>query len=90
VVIYFLNNFYLAFKSSYKDVLSSKIYIGSVFGRIFDDFALKGYTVFLPKYLENHYGIPQYRVHLYMCKSLFIFVTGIFDLSLVELGLGLI
>jgi predicted MFS family arabinose efflux permease len=22
--------------------------------------------VFLPKYLENHYGIPQYNVHLYM------------------------
>uniref|UniRef100_A0A914DX70 Solute carrier organic anion transporter family member n=1 Tax=Acrobeloides nanus TaxID=290746 RepID=A0A914DX70_9BILA len=64
------------FKSSYRDVLSSKIYIGSVFGRIFDDFALKGYTVFLPKYLENHYGIPQYRVHLYMSAF------GVFGLAL--------
>jgi len=22
--------------------------------------------VFLPKFLENHYGIPQYQVHIYM------------------------
>lgn len=42
--------------------------MGSVIGRVTDVMAFKGYMVFLPKYLENHYGIPQYRVHLYMGK----------------------
>lgn len=40
--------------------------MGAVIGRVMDVMAFKGYMVFLPKYLENHYGIPQYRVHLYM------------------------
>ncbi|PIC19679.1 hypothetical protein B9Z55_025143 [Caenorhabditis nigoni] len=54
------------FGRSVKSVLSTKIYIGSVLGRVCDILAFKGYIVFLPKYLENHFGIPQYLVHRYM------------------------
>jgi len=50
------------FLKSYQGVLNSKVYIGTVIGRILDVLAFKGYLVFLPKYLENHYGIPQYKV----------------------------
>lgn len=52
--------------SSYHDVFKSKVYFGSVCGRVLDVLAIKGYMVFLPKYLENHFGIPQYQVHMYM------------------------
>ncbi|CAL2050927.1 unnamed protein product [Caenorhabditis brenneri] len=54
------------FARSCKAVLSTKIYLGSVMGRVCDILAFKGYIVFLPKYLENHFGIPQYLVHRYM------------------------
>lgn len=71
------SNYYLKLYSilemfaSYKRVVSSKVYSGSVFGRVCDILAIKGYMVFLPKYLENHFGIPQYEVHMYMGKNLF-------------------
>ncbi|KAH7696397.1 Protein F47E1.2, partial [Aphelenchoides avenae] len=55
-----------AFLTSYREVLKSKVYSGAVVARVLDVLAYKGYMVFLPKYLENHYGIPQYKVHLYM------------------------
>ncbi|CAD5229482.1 unnamed protein product [Bursaphelenchus okinawaensis] len=51
---------------SYKVVLKCKVYTGTVAGRVMDILAIKGYMVFLPKYLENHFGIPQYQVHMYM------------------------
>ncbi|CAD5234353.1 unnamed protein product [Bursaphelenchus xylophilus] len=51
---------------SYRDVVKSKVYTGTVAGRVMDILAIKGYMVFLPKYLENHFGIPQYQVHMYM------------------------
>ncbi|CAB3399717.1 unnamed protein product [Caenorhabditis bovis] len=54
------------FLKSCKAVLSTKLYVGSVVGRICDILAFKGYIVFLPKYLENHFGIPQYLVYRYM------------------------
>ncbi|CAI5455795.1 unnamed protein product [Caenorhabditis angaria] len=54
------------FLKSCKSVLSIKLYMGSVLGRICDILAFKGYIVFLPKYLENHFGIPQFLVHRYM------------------------
>uniref|UniRef100_A0A183CTU8 SO1C1 n=1 Tax=Globodera pallida TaxID=36090 RepID=A0A183CTU8_GLOPA len=55
-----------AFLRSYSAVLSSKVYVGASIARVLDIFAFKGYFVFLPKFLENHYGIPQYRVHLFI------------------------
>ena len=41
---------------SYNDVVKSKVYIGSVVGRVMDVLAFKGYMTFLPKFLENHFG----------------------------------
>uniref|UniRef100_A0A914CLE7 Solute carrier organic anion transporter family member n=1 Tax=Acrobeloides nanus TaxID=290746 RepID=A0A914CLE7_9BILA len=73
-----------AFLKSYKDVVGSKIYVGTVIGRILDVLAFKGYVVFLPKYLENHYGIPQYRVQLYMAAF------GVFGFALGTITGGLI
>uniref|UniRef100_A0A1I7WPV4 Solute carrier organic anion transporter family member n=1 Tax=Heterorhabditis bacteriophora TaxID=37862 RepID=A0A1I7WPV4_HETBA len=64
------------FMKSYKEVLQTKIFIGSVLGRICDILAFKGYIVFLPKYLENHFGIPQYLVHRYMA------MFGVFGFAL--------
>ncbi|KAK0400467.1 hypothetical protein QR680_015261 [Steinernema hermaphroditum] len=71
------------FRKSYYEVLKSKVYIGSVAGRVLDIFAFKGYMVFLPKYLENHYGIPQYKVHLYMAAF------GVFGFALGTVAGGL-
>uniref|UniRef100_A0A0N4ZK40 Solute carrier organic anion transporter family member n=1 Tax=Parastrongyloides trichosuri TaxID=131310 RepID=A0A0N4ZK40_PARTI len=66
------------FLGSYKEVLNSKVYLGSVAGRVCDILAFKGYMVFLPKYLESHYGIPQYQVHQYMAAfGVFGFALGI-------------
>ncbi|MFH4973688.1 hypothetical protein AB6A40_000397 [Gnathostoma spinigerum] len=42
-------------------LLHSKIFVGSVIARLLDQFAFRGYTSFVPKYLEYHYGIPQFR-----------------------------
>ncbi|TKR72326.1 hypothetical protein L596_019795 [Steinernema carpocapsae] len=71
------------FRKSYAEVLSSKVYLGSVAGRVLDILAFKGYMVFLPKYLENHYGIPQYKVHLYMAAF------GVFGFALGTVAGGL-
>lgn len=46
--------------------LKSQIYLGSLLGRLFDAFAFKGFFVFQPKYLEHHYGLPQYKASFYM------------------------
>uniref|UniRef100_A0A1I8C1V5 Kazal-like domain-containing protein n=1 Tax=Meloidogyne hapla TaxID=6305 RepID=A0A1I8C1V5_MELHA len=54
------------FLRSYGAVLNSRVYVGASIARVLDVLAFKGYMVFLPKFLENHYGIPQYQVHIYM------------------------
>ncbi|CAJ0955370.1 unnamed protein product, partial [Mesorhabditis belari] len=65
------------FLKEYKEVLGTKIYRGAVVGRICDILAFKGYMTFLPKYLENHFGIPQYMVHRYMAMfGVFGFACG--------------
>ncbi|KAI6205710.1 hypothetical protein M3Y94_00823200 [Aphelenchoides besseyi] len=65
------------FAQSYKEVLQSRVYTSSVIGRVMDVLAFKGYLVFLPKYLENHFGIPQYRVHSLMAMfGVFGFACG--------------
>lgn len=64
------------FVRTYKGVLGTEIYVGSVLGRICDILAFKGYIVFLPKYLENHFGIPQFKVHRYMA------IFGVFGFAL--------
>ncbi|GMT34863.1 hypothetical protein PFISCL1PPCAC_26160 [Pristionchus fissidentatus] len=64
------------FVATYRSVLTSKIYVYSATGRILDIMAFKGYIVFLPKYLENHFGIPRYLVHRYMA------IFGVFGFAL--------
>ncbi|GMT02863.1 hypothetical protein PENTCL1PPCAC_25037 [Pristionchus entomophagus] len=64
------------FGSTYRSVLTSKIYVYSATGRILDIMAFKGYIVFLPKYLENHFGIARYLVHRYMA------IFGVFGFAL--------
>lgn len=54
------------FLEAYKNVLSSKVYVASVIGRVMDVLAFKGYLVFLPKFLEHHFGIAQWKVHTLM------------------------
>uniref|UniRef100_A0A914W2A5 Solute carrier organic anion transporter family member n=1 Tax=Plectus sambesii TaxID=2011161 RepID=A0A914W2A5_9BILA len=50
------------FKTSVIEILKSPIYSGSLVGRTLDMLAVKGFIVFMPKFLENHFGIPQYKV----------------------------
>uniref|UniRef100_A0AC34G757 Uncharacterized protein n=1 Tax=Panagrolaimus sp. ES5 TaxID=591445 RepID=A0AC34G757_9BILA len=47
-------------------VLKQPVYLGAMTGRIVDVFAFKGFFVFLPKYLQVQFGIPQYKVNMYM------------------------
>uniref|UniRef100_A0A914DWR9 Solute carrier organic anion transporter family member n=1 Tax=Acrobeloides nanus TaxID=290746 RepID=A0A914DWR9_9BILA len=54
------------FKKVIFDVLKQPIYHGALVGRIIDVLAFKGFFVFLPKYLEIQFGIPQYIISLYM------------------------
>uniref|UniRef100_A0A914Z305 Solute carrier organic anion transporter family member n=1 Tax=Panagrolaimus superbus TaxID=310955 RepID=A0A914Z305_9BILA len=65
------------FATSYKEVVKSKVYMGSVIGRVMDVLAFKGYMFFLPKFLENHFGLPQYKVQQYMAMfGVFGFACG--------------
>ncbi|VDM50633.1 unnamed protein product [Toxocara canis] len=65
-----------AFRESYANVIKSKVYCGAAAGRVLDSLAFRGYMVFLPKYLENHYGIPQYKAHQFMA------MFGVFGFAL--------
>ncbi|VDP10280.1 unnamed protein product [Soboliphyme baturini] len=51
----------LDFLLAIKEVFRSPVYTVCLIGRLFDAFAFKGFFVFQPKYLENHYGMPQYQ-----------------------------
>lgn len=42
--------------------LKSPIYIGVLLGRLFDVFAFRGLSSFQAKFIENHYGMPQYQI----------------------------
>ncbi|KAI3418783.1 hypothetical protein GPALN_007885 [Globodera pallida] len=47
-------------------VIKQPIYRWSMAGRIIDVFAFKGFHIFMPKYLELQFGIPQYEVNRLM------------------------
>ncbi|CAD5232022.1 unnamed protein product [Bursaphelenchus xylophilus] len=49
-----------------KSVITQPVYVGLLVGRIIDVMAFKGFFVFLPKYLEIHFGVPQYKINFYM------------------------
>lgn len=54
------------FFSTISTVIQQPIYMGSLIGRIIDVLAFKGFYIFLPKYLEIQFGIPQYKINMYM------------------------
>ncbi|KAI6199858.1 Solute carrier organic anion transporter family member [Aphelenchoides besseyi] len=54
------------FAATVRSVLKQPIYVFMLCGRIIDVLAFKGFFIFLPKYLEIQFGIPQYKVNLYM------------------------
>ncbi|KAI1707365.1 organic anion transporter polypeptide (OATP) family domain-containing protein [Ditylenchus destructor] len=54
------------FFETVQTVLKQPIYAGSLVGRILDVMAFKGFYIFLPKYLELQFGIPQYKINMYM------------------------
>ncbi|PIO69626.1 hypothetical protein TELCIR_08545 [Teladorsagia circumcincta] len=45
------------------------IYVGAMLGRIVDVLAFKGFFVFLGKYLEIQFGVPQYRIQKYLAGT---------------------
>ncbi|EFO20201.1 hypothetical protein LOAG_08290 [Loa loa] len=73
-----------ALYKAYGEILQSKIFIGLLIARTFDLLAFRGYMVFLPKYLEMQFGIPQYNVHILMASF------GIFGLAIGAISGGII
>uniref|UniRef100_A0A0R3RJ03 Solute carrier organic anion transporter family member n=1 Tax=Elaeophora elaphi TaxID=1147741 RepID=A0A0R3RJ03_9BILA len=69
---------------AYAEILQSKIFIGLLISRSLDLLAFRGYMVFLPKYLEIQFGIPQYNVHILMASF------GIFGLAVGAISGGII
>ncbi|KAK6034843.1 organic Anion Transporter Polypeptide family protein [Cooperia oncophora] len=59
------------FGTTARSLFRNPIYVGAIFARIVDVLAFKGFFVFLGKYLEIQYGVPQYKVQKYLA------VTGI-------------
>uniref|UniRef100_A0A5S6R479 Kazal-like domain-containing protein n=1 Tax=Trichuris muris TaxID=70415 RepID=A0A5S6R479_TRIMR len=47
-------------------ILRSPVYTFCLFGRMLDVLAFKGFFVFHSKYLEAHYGLPQYKANVAM------------------------
>lgn len=60
----------VGFLTAILEILRSPIYTGRLVGRIFDAFAWKGLAAFRSKYLENHFGIPMFRVSNQKCMDL--------------------
>ncbi|VDN59179.1 unnamed protein product [Dracunculus medinensis] len=56
--------FLTIFIATYNEISAKRIYLALVFGRIIDSLAFRGYLIFLPKFLESHYGVPQHKVHM--------------------------
>uniref|UniRef100_A0A0N4U147 Solute carrier organic anion transporter family member n=1 Tax=Dracunculus medinensis TaxID=318479 RepID=A0A0N4U147_DRAME len=72
------------FASTIKAVLKAPVYLGMLFGRILDVLAFKGFFLFLPKYLEVQFGMPQHKINFYMgIIGVTGFATGVVTGSLV-------
>ncbi|VDO49454.1 unnamed protein product, partial [Brugia timori] len=69
---------------AYAEILQSKIFVGLLVARSLDLLAFRGYMVFLPKYLETQFGIPQYNVYILMA------FFGIFGLAIGAISGGVI
>lgn len=49
-----------------KKITKQPVYMGALIGRILDVLAFKGFFLFMPKYLEVQFGLPQHKISLYM------------------------
>uniref|UniRef100_A0A9J2PMC3 Solute carrier organic anion transporter family member n=1 Tax=Ascaris lumbricoides TaxID=6252 RepID=A0A9J2PMC3_ASCLU len=54
------------FISTVKTIIRAPVYTGALIGRILDVLAFKGFFIFLPKYLEVQFGLPQHVISFYM------------------------
>uniref|UniRef100_A0A0N4X678 Solute carrier organic anion transporter family member n=1 Tax=Haemonchus placei TaxID=6290 RepID=A0A0N4X678_HAEPC len=57
------------FFSTVRLLFRNPIYVGAMLGRIVDVLAFKGFFVFLGKYLEIQFGVPQYRIQKYLAGT---------------------
>ncbi|CAD6199548.1 unnamed protein product [Caenorhabditis auriculariae] len=57
------------FFTTVSELFRNKIFIGAMLGRIVDVLAFKGYFVFLGKYLELQFGVPQFRIQRYLAST---------------------
>uniref|UniRef100_A0A7I4YUP1 Solute carrier organic anion transporter family member n=1 Tax=Haemonchus contortus TaxID=6289 RepID=A0A7I4YUP1_HAECO len=57
------------FLSTVRLLFRNPIYVGAMLGRIVDVLAFKGFFVFLGKYLEIQFGVPQYRIQKYLAGT---------------------
>lgn len=60
------------FFKTISNVVKQPIYAGTLAGRVIDVLAFKGFYIFLPKYLDIQFGIPQYKINMYMGMSFLI------------------
>jgi len=66
------------FFDTIRGVMKEPIYVWAMIGRILDVFTFKGFFVFLPKYIEVQFGLPQYKIHMYMgLVGIFAFGVGV-------------
>uniref|UniRef100_A0A0K0DU20 Solute carrier organic anion transporter family member n=1 Tax=Strongyloides stercoralis TaxID=6248 RepID=A0A0K0DU20_STRER len=61
------------FKQAIVECFKKPVFVSSTFGRCIDVFAFKGFFIFMNKYLEIQYDIPQYLTNRYIG---IIFVSG--------------
>ncbi|KHN80164.1 Solute carrier organic anion transporter family member 1B3 [Toxocara canis] len=54
------------FIATVKTIIRAPVYTGALVGRILDVLAFKGFFIFLPKYLQVQFGLPQHTISFYM------------------------
>ncbi|CAI5453695.1 unnamed protein product [Caenorhabditis angaria] len=57
------------FTSTISTLIKNKIFVGAMLGRIVDVLAFKGYFVFMGKYLELQFGVPQFKIQRYIAST---------------------
>ncbi|VDO77798.1 unnamed protein product [Heligmosomoides polygyrus] len=64
-----LDPMWIEFFTTVRQLFRNPIYVGAMLGRIVDVLAFKGFFVFLGKYLEIQFGVPQYRIQKYLAGT---------------------
>lgn len=54
------------FLKAMRQLAKSPVYVGSVLGRVMDIVAIKGFGIFLAKYLQIQFGVPQHTIQNFM------------------------